>query len=97
MTILLLPDCIISLAFLALVIVLLDKTTGRILIHLDTLRTLVSKAGFDLVALFAGWEQAKLDVERNTDLVEFEQKTLASIGKKEAVEMLQANRRLMQR
>lgn len=96
MTILLLPDCIIVLAFLALVIVLLDKTTGRVLAHLDTLRTLASKAGFDLIALFAGWERAKLDAERNTGLAEFEQKTLAGIGKKEAIEILQANRRLMQ-
>lgn len=96
MTILLLPDCIIVLAFLALVIVLLDKTTGRILAHLDTLRILASKAGFDLVALFTGWEQAKLDAERNTNLVEFEQKALAGVNKKEAIEILQANRRLMQ-
>jgi hypothetical protein len=84
------------LAFLALVIALLDKTTGRILAHTDKIREIVKTAGFDLISLFAGWENSKLDVTRKTELVEFEARVLTSIDASKAIEMLIENRRLMQ-
>lgn len=95
MSLLLLPDIVIGLSVLFILLVLLDKTTGRILVHLDTLRQLAYQAGMDLISLFSGWEFGNLDVERRVNLVEFEQKTLEGIGPGEAVELLKEHRNEM--
>ena len=81
---------------IALLAVLVDKVIERCLFHLDGLRQLIYRAGMDLIALFAGWEQAKLDTIRNTGLVEFEERTLTQLGPGDAQELLKENRRLMQ-
>jgi len=50
----------------------------------------------DAISLFSGWENSKLDIERKTGLVEFEDRVLTSIDASKAIEMLKENRRLMQ-
>lgn len=81
---------------LAILAVLVDRVMGRTLVHLDSLRQLLYQAGMDVISLFSGWEQSKLDVERKMGLIEFEDRVLTSIDASKAIEMLKENRRLMQ-
>lgn len=98
MTLLLLPDCLfglVALAGLALAFVLLDKVTGRILAHLDRVRQITYQAGLDAIAVIRSWEQAKADTERQRTLLEFEERTLAHISQKDALDLLRQHRREM--
>lgn len=90
-----LVDIIVGLLTLYALLVLLDKTTGRVLVYLDRIREIAKTAALDLVQLFAGWESAKVDAERRRNLLDFEERTLSQIDTKTAIEMIKSNRQEM--
>lgn len=95
LSLLLLPDIVIWLATLAVVLVLVDKFAGRVLVHLDVLRVLASKALFDAITVWKATRQADIDIDRQKALTDFEERTLAGIDKDTATEMLKSNRNEM--
>lgn len=92
MTLLLLPDIFVILLTITLVLILIDRTTGRALVHLDTLRTLASKTGFDFVNVWKASQQAEIEIDRLKALAEFEERTLSKIDTETAIKMIKDNR-----
>lgn len=95
MTLLLLPDIFVILMTITLVLILIDRTTGRALIHLDTLRTLASKVGFDLVSVWKSSQQAEIEIDRLKTLADWEEQTLNKIDTETAIKLIRDNRQEM--
>ena len=64
MTLLFLPDIFVVLLTLTLVLILLDRTTGRLLSHLDTIRRLLHTGAIDALEIWRRSLQVPIDVQR---------------------------------